>query len=74
MANPKLAVLEKDLGSIENGVISQGKAGSLTSWSGDSCLRRLAVLEGGHDRGKSVRVRSTAAGVLLLATGEVVRG
>ena len=34
MANPKLAVLEKDLGSIENGVINQGKVGSLTGWRG----------------------------------------
>ena len=68
MANPKLAVLEKDLGSIENGVINQGKVGSLTGWRGAAAADSGAAVAasapccfgGGPDRGKEcgfVRLR-----------------
>jgi len=60
MANPKLAVLDKCLGSIENGVINQGKYDPLPvgvarrrrrrTRERRLLLRRLAVLEEGPDR------------------------
>jgi hypothetical protein len=78
MANPKLSVLEKGLGSIENGVISQGKGriayqparSAVPIWSGAAAADSRAAVAasapccfGGADRGKSTGLVRLRPGV-----------